>query len=519
MRKKTTEITLKAFTIATILTVAMTFQIPLKTIPKDPNFEPILLAELSRHGARTSIKYPKEDYVLKLGPGNLTGNGQRMHFLLGQQLKKNYPNLFNITADKYRNEAYLLYSSGVPRTIESAYSQLVGLFPPGPQSGDQVSTNQLTQAWTMTPPFQNFSIDLINKTKSALPGGYRAAPVINAANNDTLFNQVMERDCPNAFKLKSTTKKTQYKANNFKANETIQRVLKAGFSPSIFGLESWTLQSLTKLYDHWVSYLYYFGKFPKGVDEKLYTEFVYMKAWTKLFELTNVDYSKFYTTKISEELLTIFDEKTSGGKPHLRFLFFSGHDSTIAPFLHHQKAMTVDCTLKRYSDYLKNRTLDKITTESTENDGGRDASQECAVNPPFASNYLWELNQKKGTNEYYVRVIYNGEVLNFCPEGSKTAPGGFCLYKDFKKQMTQINILSTADWNKVCFGTKEKEKESAVIFLGGSKSWFWVMVCSGFTTLFWAWVAVRLYRRLYHEDGKEIIMVTAYSTASSYQKL
>ena len=78
-----------------------------------------MIAELFRHGARTSIHNPlNEEFNKIIGLGNLTPNGMRMHEVLGQQLSQfSYPDIFKAP---YNQRNYLMYSSGVLRTLLSA---------------------------------------------------------------------------------------------------------------------------------------------------------------------------------------------------------------------------------------------------------------------------------------------------------------------------------------------------------------------------------------------------------------
>jgi len=35
----------------------------------------------------------------------------------------------------------------------------------------------------------------------------------------------------------------------------------------------------------------------------------------------------------------------------------------------------------------------------------------CEVIPDFASNLIWELNRNTVTNEYFIKTLYNGDVI------------------------------------------------------------------------------------------------------------
>ena len=105
----------------------------------------LIFAEIHfRHGARSPTKLD-ENGTDALGvkwsaPGELTGVGKRMQYLLGLRNRKRY-----ITGkDKFLSEQYdpheiLNFSSNVNRTIQSVGAQIQGFYP---SSSDKLSEEQ-----------------------------------------------------------------------------------------------------------------------------------------------------------------------------------------------------------------------------------------------------------------------------------------------------------------------------------------------------------------------------------------
>lgn len=132
----------------------------------------IMLNELFRHGARYPV-YPKKDDFSNYtwaehSFGELTTNGKKMHYLLGQQLYKQYwRDLFDGTEffSTYNQSKFHIKSTDVNRTIESVQSQLMGLFE---------NLNELT-----------LTNDMTFYSRPAWPG-------INAENGNFLF---ISRNC------------------------------------------------------------------------------------------------------------------------------------------------------------------------------------------------------------------------------------------------------------------------------------------------------------------------------------
>ena len=156
-----------------------------------------MIAELFRHGARTSIKSPKaveEPYIEQIGPGNLTPNGMRQHETLGKQLaQKTYPDLFKAP---YTQRNAVMYSSGVLRAILSAQSHLAGLYPLG--TGYSISVDQEDsknmKPNPILPPFVPITIDEPTYN-TAFEGGLMLVPVKSSRENDDITFRAKDA-CP-----------------------------------------------------------------------------------------------------------------------------------------------------------------------------------------------------------------------------------------------------------------------------------------------------------------------------------
>ena len=73
------------------------------------------------------------------GMGELTGAGMRMHYLEGYFSKTKYQNFINFK--KYNKNEFIVFSTLMNRTILSAYSHLIGMFPP--QTGKKLNEKQI----------------------------------------------------------------------------------------------------------------------------------------------------------------------------------------------------------------------------------------------------------------------------------------------------------------------------------------------------------------------------------------
>ena len=83
-----------------------------------------------RHGINSPLFLNKENKDIfgnewKDGPGELTLNGVKQHYLIGLRNKNRYRNLLNY---EYKSKEILVYSTNLNRTIMSAQAQLLGMY-------------------------------------------------------------------------------------------------------------------------------------------------------------------------------------------------------------------------------------------------------------------------------------------------------------------------------------------------------------------------------------------------------
>lgn len=92
-----------------------------------------------RHGARSPVHFYPNDKVKEKdwpdGSGRLTQKGMRMEYQLGKFLKERYIVNKSFIDLKYMHKQVYIRSSNVDRCLQSAESQLAGLYPP---SGHQI---------------------------------------------------------------------------------------------------------------------------------------------------------------------------------------------------------------------------------------------------------------------------------------------------------------------------------------------------------------------------------------------
>ena len=100
-----------------------------------------------RHGARAPMKVDSEykDYIGEkwTNPGELTGIGQRMLYVLGLRNRLRYiTETYHFLSEKFDSHEILIYSSPFNRTLLSAYAHLQGLYPESERLGERLNEVQ-----------------------------------------------------------------------------------------------------------------------------------------------------------------------------------------------------------------------------------------------------------------------------------------------------------------------------------------------------------------------------------------
>ena len=109
-----------------------------------------------RHGTRGPLEL-NDNYQDILGEkwtglGELTGVGERMHYLLGLRNRKKYIEQEGFLSQKFDPHQILIFTSDTNRTMISCYAQLQGLYPQRANLGEILTAQQEEDAY---PPILN----------------------------------------------------------------------------------------------------------------------------------------------------------------------------------------------------------------------------------------------------------------------------------------------------------------------------------------------------------------------------
>jgi len=135
-----------------------------------------------RHGARAPQSINSDFYdILKekwTNPGELTGMGQRMHYILGLRNRIRYIEQQHFLSEKFDPHEILIYSSSFNRTLISVSSHLQGFFPESAEKGEMLTEAQEKLSYPpLNVDYQEINEAIKKLEGSALPNRMMLAPI------------------------------------------------------------------------------------------------------------------------------------------------------------------------------------------------------------------------------------------------------------------------------------------------------------------------------------------------------
>ena len=378
------------------------------------NEEIVFVFEHFRHGARSSVyinKYNKDLYNIEwIGDGELTSIGMRMQYLIGVHIRTKYSNIINHNTS---SKELLVYSTDLNRTILSAESQLLGMFPP--YKGEEMSDYEMKIAYPPNDISEEAQNEINKLGNISIPSKVRAIPInfFNKERKPYLLTE--EQDCPRTKYIKEEN----YKKKNVqefikKFREKYQDKLMEYFNiidKDIF--ENYYF--LLEITDHFISS--YIHK-RKNLDFFKDRGINLTEYYEECIEFKNISMYEIETTQkvgimasspIFKDILHYMDNiikaymnkeiDNKKGKKTTKFVMYSGHDYIIVA-----------------AQLFLNSAFGK----------------ECSY-PGFAANQFFELHKQDGIDldnlkeyHFYVQYFYNGNLLLNI------------TYPEFKRKVTEI---------------------------------------------------------------------------------
>ncbi|CAN5249565.1 histidine phosphatase family protein [soil metagenome] len=258
----------------------------------------VFVVDVIRHGDRAPIEeIPKASYTGNLALGQLSPVGMQQEFQLGSKFRELYIKTNHLLPEHYLQETMLVRSSDIDRTLMSAQSVLLGLYPQG--------TGPLAEG------------------KPALPFLYQPIPIhTKPRSEDSLlvvdFNPNLHATLDTYVHATATWKEK---------NSSLQPRL--DHWNEVTGLHMQSLSAVAGLGDTLSIYKLHHIPLPKGLTDADVNEIIDCGQWVfaETFRPNQVG------NLTSHELLNAiaqYLEKGTDDKNKLKYVLFSAHDTTIS---------------------------------------------------------------------------------------------------------------------------------------------------------------------------------------------
>jgi Histidine phosphatase superfamily (branch 2) len=379
----------------------------------------------ARHGSRTTyFNVFNQSFTLQEGIGNLTANGMRLMYLLGSQLRTNYPSIFPADENSFKPMNYDIMSSGAVRNIESATAFLLGAFPVGTGQLNIIPDQNSTY---MNPPFAWVNQFQLGNS-SSLPRQYRTlAYRVSTPDIDFNFFPTVYTICPNANQTANGEMITLWNKYNPSMTTLSNQLVAAGFNPGLYNASSWDMNSIDLLHDEMITYYSHTGNLYPGLTQQLYNQISIVSNMNIAILFPTDKLTRLVADGLAREIINGMQNFIDGTSVQT-FRYFSGHDTGLFSHLLLYGRTSLNCWVDAFNS-------------------GQPPKQPCEGSPDFGSSFIYELSTK-GTGNYFVRLMWNGVPFNVC--GTQAADQFYCPWSVFKALVQQDLFYNDGDFTSFC---------------------------------------------------------------------
>lgn len=250
--------------------------------------------DIIRHGHRTPGEtLPTVNFEWKEGLGQLTALGMQQQYELGSKFRERYIVQTGLLPEHFEPETVYIRSTDYERTLMSAQSCMMGLYPPG--TGPHAALPYSFQ------PVPIFSAD------------YRYDDVIAKYVDDDEHNRLMQRY---AF----STIEWQQKDSELRPQYTRWS--------QMIGIEIDTLDDLDDIGDTLYDYQINNAPMPEGLSAEDIKTIIDAGAWVYLAKQTPTPVAVVFSSQLMMNIATYL-KNGSQESSKLKYVLLSGHDDTI----------------------------------------------------------------------------------------------------------------------------------------------------------------------------------------------
>ena len=346
----------------------------------------IFVFEHFRHGARSPSRINNNDldklYEKWNGIQELTNLGLRQHYLLGNFIRNNYPNLINY--EKYNPKEIEVLSTITNRTIMSARAQLYGMFIKSKSKEINGNQNKTSIPYYLEKEIENYNLN----NKLIYPDNFpEEIPVHIVDIKDKLF-QFEKKSCPNIKNIKKKNKKRK------EIKDFLKRFNKT------FGEQLLQIYNISNDSNYFTDY--------ENVND------ICIAATMDIFDGRNISFlnnNKIDITLLNNMSWEFFELKTTlvNAKDKEKLLGYAGSSVLIRKILSY---------MEKILDDIKNNKNDSPKLVLLSSHDTAIVNMEDLLNnlfdvkiiaPSFSANYIFEL--VKENEEYMVNLVFNNEIL------------------------------------------------------------------------------------------------------------
>ncbi|KRX10564.1 hypothetical protein PPERSA_05384 [Pseudocohnilembus persalinus] len=419
--------------------------------------ELIFVNQLYRHGARGTIVDNYYDSELQIHTKEeLTATGMRQHYNLGSQLRKEYIDELGFLDEKINWNQILVTCTDFNRTLQSAYSQLYGLYPPG--TGTTI--DMLVDGEDMLPPFKGAQQPKGLQEREALPNKFQPIPVHV---NTTVLSWPPEY-CANYGEIQQS----YYK----KENKEWFDYINGNYSDTFESLKTLIeydgeidFDNIEDVWDILVADLNNARPLPLGMNANIWQNLTELDTFYWFFQQNgSFEAAQLQNTDLFQQWRTNLQLAKDGKTNGLKWAMYSAHDSNVAGAMAGLNLTSWECLI---DEWWYNKYNDQIN---------------CNQRPYFAASIIMELHNNDGN--YQVAVKYDGRYQYLCEKTDI-----YCDFDEFIERMSnqildqeQVNNYCNSDnWEFYVDQNKQQDNKLAQYLRdnsGGNKFIFFLQIFS-----------------------------------------
>ncbi|VVC75460.1 hypothetical protein AQUSIP_07500 [Aquicella siphonis] len=269
----------------------------------------VFAVDIIRHGDRTPIGLlPAVNFQWKEGLGQLTAEGMRQEYEMGVRFRKRYVEQTHLLPEHYAAGTLYVRSTNYDRTLMSAESLLMGLYPPG------------------TGP------DTSEPAKPALPHAFQPIPVFSAPSQ---YDDVIIKNIDNSERTKLmqryvySTREWQQKNNELQP--------KFATWSRLTGVNIKSLNDLIMVGDTLYIHQVHKAPMPPGLSARDIETIINASDWVFAAAERPPQVAAVYSTQLMTNIANYL-QKGSQETSRLKYVLLSAHDTTIASALSYMGA-------------------------------------------------------------------------------------------------------------------------------------------------------------------------------------